>query len=269
MRRSPSAATTCPRWSATRTRRRARSPPRTPRCRARCRCCRRRCGAPTPRSSTSAPHSTTSTCSSPSPSPRTKDLAPFLRELRPLVGRRAPTIRDLRTLIRRTARTRPRRGDPQDGGPRAGRVAAFSNGKPDGTFGSKFSLGRQTHTHTPAEAGESRGELPRQRDESQIHCLIPFQIVENLGVLGPPPPPPGVLTQIFLHNICHNDKCYLPFKFCQNRPVNKKVTKIGGRMNFWAPPLNKGCIIYGHSLSKKYVAMISGVSVPNFEEIRR
>ena len=42
-----------------------------------------------------------------------------------------------------------------------------------------------------------------------------------------------------------------------------------GAHEFLGPPLHKGYIIYGHSLSKKYVAMISGVSVPNLEKIGR
>ena len=99
--RSPSAATTSPTWSATRTPPPARSRPRTARSREALALL-----PTTLRRGNSTFVNLRATLDDLDPlvadsKPATKDLAPFLRELRPLVRDAKPTIADLSTLVRR------------------------------------------------------------------------------------------------------------------------------------------------------------------------
>ena len=96
---------TSPGWSPTRTRPSARSPPRTGPSTAPWSRCRRRSGRPTPRSSTSGSPSTTSTRWSTPRRPRPRNLAPFLRQLRPVVKKSVPVFRDLRRAVDRKGKS--------------------------------------------------------------------------------------------------------------------------------------------------------------------
>jgi phospholipid/cholesterol/gamma-HCH transport system substrate-binding protein len=100
--------------------------------------------------------------------PATKDLARFLRELRPLVSAARPTIRDLRLAIRRPGqRQRPRRADAQGAAPAARRLAVAAqhdDGAAQVDPGARLRPAVHARAHRlPARLRQLVGQLRRQR----------------------------------------------------------------------------------------------------------